>query len=112
MNFFTLVSETLGILQKSNDPSFDFYSRSYLHSAICNLLQKEKELNFERVVEGIPKKIGSRSAILVVLSDGLSKGYFLKVGSEIDKRLRIYKLSDQFNSDLTETFRETIEKVL
>ena len=112
MNQFSQASKVLTNAIKRDDPSFDFYSRSYLHTSICNLLHLKEEINFEKICELTPKKVGSRSAILVVLQEAMDLGYFLKKGSEKDKRLRIYSLSDSFADAIDKTFRESFEKVL
>ena len=77
-----------------------FFQSSILHFAICleigiGTLNKNY-ISYEKLCEKVPKKFGSRSTIQSILNDGVNENYFTKSASEIDKRIKIYILSDEF----------------
>lgn len=54
----------------------------------------------------IPRKIGSRSTILNSLNNAVSKKYFIKESVDYDKRIKIYKLSENFQKVMIEWIKE------
>ena len=74
-----------------------FYYETRLHSVIVlevslASFNKDHPVSFEYLCENIPKKLGKRTTIQSILNEGLRKGYFLKVISEKDKRVKFYTL--------------------
>ena len=57
--------------------------------------------SYEKICEKIPKKFGSRSTIQSILNDAVELGYFIKAVSDLDKRVKIYKLSPKFTEDIS-----------
>ena len=104
MNHVVKISKLQNILLSDKSAESNFFTKSYLHTYIVNLLvlnmDDNVQTNFEMLCEKIPKKIGSRSAILVVLHEGLELGFLLKNKSETDKRLRIYTVAESLTEHL------------
>ena len=77
-----------------------FFQSSILHFAICLEIGigtlNQKFISYEKLCENVPKKFGSRSTIQGILNDGVNENYFLKSISAVDKRIKIYILSDEF----------------
>lgn len=104
MNNVIKISKQQNALLSDKSAESNFFTKSYLHTYIVNLLilnmNDDVQTNFEMLCEQIPKKIGSRSAILVVLHEGLDLGFLLKSKSETDKRLRIYTVAESLTEHL------------
>lgn len=107
MNNVVKISKLQNLLLSDKSAESNFFTKSYLHTYIVNLLilnmDNNVQTNFEMLCEQIPKKIGSRSAILVVLHEGLDLEFLLKSKSETDKRLRIYTVAESLTEHLSNT---------
>lgn len=107
MNKVVKISKLQNILLSDKSAESNFFTKTYLHTYIVNQLvlntNDNVKTNFEMLCEQIPKKIGSRSAILVVLHEGLDLGFLLKSKSETDKRLRIYTVAESLTEHLDKT---------
>ena len=77
-----------------DSPQHRFYTQSMLHNMICNYLFLNKDVNLEKICRHIPKRIGGRTTIYEVLTQGLGSGLLNKQSDDQDKRLRIYTLAD------------------
>ena len=76
-----------------------FYYETRLHSVIVleislATLNKDHPVSFEYLCETIPKKLGKRTTIQTILNEGVRKGYFLKIKSEKDQRVKFYTLKN------------------
>ena len=104
MDNISKVSKIQNELIEFAKPEGIFYTKSYLHTYLVNLLINKQvqgiKTNFEMLCEEIPKRVGSRSAILVALHEGLASGFLEKKRSEKDKRLRIYSVNESFTKHL------------
>jgi|TARA_B000000609_G_C24182204_1_gene359798 hypothetical protein len=87
-------------LADKSDPNHTFYFRTKLHVFLVNYLflnmLDENEINFVKIFDNVPRRIGARSTIFEVLQEGLDCGYFIKKNIEGDKRKRIYSLSPDY----------------
>lgn len=77
-----------------DSPEHRFYTQSMLHNMICNYLFLNKNINLEKICRHIPKRIGGRTTIYEVLTQGIGSEFFNKECDAQDKRLRIYTLGD------------------
>ena len=76
-----------------------FYYETRLHSVIVleislASLNKNHPVSFEYLCETIPKKLGKRTTIQTILNEGVRKGFFLKIKSEKDQRVKFYTLEN------------------
>jgi len=76
-----------------------FYYETRLHSVIVleislASLNKDHPVSFEYLCENIPKKLGKRTTIQTILNEGVRKGYFLKIKSQKDQRVKFYTLEN------------------
>ena len=87
-----------------------FLDSSTLNHALCLEIAegtfKNKEISYEDLCHKIPKKIGSRSTILNSLNNAVAKKYFIKESVDYDKRVKIYKLSKNFQQTIIEWINE------
>ena len=88
-----------------NKSELNFFQSSVLHFAITLEVGISTHSNsyasYEKICEKIPKKFGSRSTIQSILNDAVELGYFIKAVSDLDKRVKIYKLSPKFTEDIS-----------
>ena len=84
-----------------------FYTQSMLHIMICNYLFLNKDINLEKICRHIPKRIGGRTTIYEVLTQGIGSGLFKKQSDDLDKRLRIYTLGDSLVAHIEEVLAKT-----
>ena len=107
MNNVVKISKLQNLFLSDKSAESNFFTKSYLHTYIVNLLvlnmNDNVQTNFEMLCDQIPKKIGSRSAILVVLHEGLELGFLLKSKLKTDKRLRIYTVAESLTEHLSNT---------
>ena len=87
-----------------------FLDSSTLNHALCLEIAEgtfgNKKISYEDLCYKIPKKIGSRSTILNSLNNGVAKKYFIKENVDYDKRMKIYKLSKNFQLTIIEWINE------
>ena len=87
-----------------------FLDSSTLNHALCLEIAEgtfeNKEISYEDLCHKIPKKIGSRSTILNSLNNAVAKKYFIKESVDYDKRVKIYKLSKNFQETIIEWINE------
>jgi len=100
-------------LSKNNENQFIY--NSILHFAISleigiNTYNKNL-ISYEKICNSIPKKLGSRSTIQSILNDAIQLGYFEKIVSIDDKRIKNYKLSNKF-INMFEDWIENQKKIL
>ena len=87
-----------------------FLDSSTLNHALCLEIAEgtfeNKEISYEDLCHNIPRKIGSRSTILNSLNNAVAKKYFIKESVDYDKRVKIYKLSKNFQQTIIEWINE------
>ena len=87
-----------------------FLDSSTLNHALCLEIAEgtfgNKAISYEDLCHKIPRKIGSRSTILNSLNNAVSKKYFIKESVDYDKRIKIYKLSSNFQTVMIEWINE------
>ena len=87
-----------------------FLDSSTLNHALCLEIAEgtfsKKPVSYEDLCHKIPRKIGSRSTILNSLNNAVEKKYFIKEIVEYDKRIKIYKLSSNFQKVMIEWINE------
>ena len=87
-----------------------FLDSSTLNHALCLEIAEgtfhNKPISYEDLCYKIPRKIGSRSTILISLNNAVSKQYFIKETVDYDKRIKIYKLSSNFQSVMIDWINE------
>jgi len=87
-----------------------FLDSSTLNHALCLEIAEStfggKPISYEDLCHKIPRKIGSRSTILNSLNNAVSKKYFIKANVDYDKRIKIYKLSSDFQTVIIEWINE------
>ncbi|MBT3778231.1 MAG: hypothetical protein HOI06_08005 [Pelagibacteraceae bacterium] len=87
-----------------------FLDSSTLNHALCLEIAEgtfhNKPISYEDLCYKIPRKIGSRSTILNSLNNAVSKQYFIKETVDYDKRIKIYKLSSNFQSVMIDWINE------
>ena len=87
-----------------------FLDSSTLNHALCLEIAEgtfgNKKISYEDLCHKIPRKIGSRSTILNSLNNGVAKKYFIKENVDYDKRVKIYKLSKNFQQTIIEWINE------
>ena len=104
----------LGSFVFRNQATFFIMLKIYLRHAKCQIRQAAKEQHlcvpytYENLLAEIPRKIASRSTVLVTLKDGVQAGFLEKTKSPTDKRLRFYEIKQQHLVDI----RDTIERKL
>lgn len=90
-----------------------FWHRSKLHFFLTNYLflnmVNKNEINFVKIFDNIPRRIGARSTIFEVLQEGTECGFFIKEKTIKDKRKRIYSLSSDFFDYIKEGYEELSE---
>lgn len=78
-----------------------FFLSSLLHFTISLEVSvghfKEEYISYEKICENIPKRFGSRSTIQTILNESVHNKFFIKEISKNDKRVKIYKLSNDFS---------------
>jgi len=87
-----------------------FLDSSTLNHALCLEIAGgtfgNKQISYEGLCHKIPRKIGSRSTILNSLNNAVAKKYFIKENVDYDKRVKIYKLSKNFQNTIIEWINE------
>jgi hypothetical protein len=87
-----------------------FLDSSTLNHALCLEIAEgtfgDKPISYEDLCHKIPRKIGSRSTILTSLNNAVAKKYFIKENVDYDKRVKIYKLSKNFQQIIIEWIKE------
>ena len=83
----------------SEDYSAKFFYKSILHQVVCMEIYENNSsdgISFETICYNVPKLIGSRSSIQIILNEALEKGIFVKQQSIKDKRIKKYFLTSSF----------------
>jgi len=87
-----------------------FLDSSTLNHALCLEIAEgtfgDKPISYEDLCHKIPRKIGSRSTILNSLNNAVAKEYFIKENVDYDKRVKIYKLSKNFQLTIIDWINE------
>ena len=87
-----------------------FLDSSTLNHALCLEIAEgtfgNKNISYEDLCHRIPRKIGSRSTILSSLNNAIAKKYFIKENVDYDKRVKIYKLSKNFQLTIIKWINE------
>jgi len=95
-------------IDKNNE--LQFLDSSTLNHALCLEIADGTFGNFpisyEDLCHKIPRKIGSRSTILNSLNNAVAKKYFIKKNVDYDKRIKIYKLSENFQQTIIDWINE------
>ena len=96
-----------------NQATFFIMLKIYLRHAKCEIRHKARRekcvpYTYENLLAEIPRKIASRSTVLVTLKDGVLSGFLEKTKSKTDKRLRFYEIKQQHLVGI----RDTIERKL
>lgn len=104
-------------LYDNNHKSKSFFQTSILHLAISLEIAistyNKNDVSYEKLCESIPKKFGSRSTIQSILNDAVELKYFYKETSSNDKRVKNYRLTDEYSEMLrgwTEYFENALKK--
>jgi len=63
-------------------------------------------ISYEDLCHQIPRKLASRSSILNSLNIAVEKGYFIKESVDFDKRIKNYKLSNNFQKVIIDWIEE------
>tara|TARA_B110000438_G_C15231073_1_gene401446 strand:+ start:13 stop:372 length:360 start_codon:yes stop_codon:yes gene_type:complete len=106
-NFINLIKKDL-YTDKNENSYYNFLYSSMLNYAISleiassnNLYQP---LTFEKICKIIPKKFGCRSSIKNALDYGVYEGFYIKETSYKDKRVKSYRLSEEYSLMITEWY--------
>ena len=87
-----------------------FLDSSTLNHALCLEIAQgtfgDIPISYEDLCHKIPRKIGSRSTILNSLNNAVAKKYFIKENVDYDKRVKIYKLSKNFQQTIIDWINE------
>ena len=103
----------LGSFVFRNQATFFIMLKIYLRHAKCQIRHTARHekcvpYTYENLLSEIPRKIASRSTVLVTLKDGVLSGFLEKTKSNTDKRLRFYEIKELHLVDI----RDTIERKL
>ena len=97
----------------NKNDELQFLDSSTLNHAVCLEIAEgtfgNKPISYEDLCHKIPRKIGSRSTILNSLNNAVGKKYFIKENVDYDKRVKIYKLSENFQQTIIEWINELKE---
>lgn len=103
-------------INDATHPLEKFYSKTSLHTVICNYLASKtitgKKASFEEIVNYVNKRLGSRSTILNCLKEGCECEVFVKSGCDSDRRLRNYEIQEKSLDYLVKNRNELYEKLL
>ena len=87
-----------------------FLDSSTLNHALCLEIAESTFANtpisYEDLCHKIPRKLASRSSILNSLNLAVEKGYFIKESVDFDKRIKNYKLSNNFQKVIIDWIEE------
>ena len=103
-----LNKEALYSTLASKDIFGKFFNKSILHyAAVMEVfyLNKFGGISYEKLCQGIPKSLGSRSSIQNLLNEGLDQKLLFKVENMQDKRIKNYFLSDEFYNTVLDWIR-------
>ena len=93
---------------KKDNICYNFFYSSMLSYAIsleiASSININQLLTFEKICKIIPKKFGCRSSIKSLLDYGVHEGFFIKEISEEDRRVKSYKLSEEYSLMITEWY--------
>ena len=104
VNVINLIKEDL-YRDKNESVCYNFFYSSMLNYAISLEIASSTNLNqpltFEKICRIIPKKFGCRSSVKSALDNGVYSGFFIKEVHNKDKRVKCYKLSEEFSLMIT-----------
>ena len=99
---------------KKENSYYNFFYSSMLNYAIAleiaSTINLSNLLTFEKICKKIPKKFGCRSSIKNILDQGVCEGYFIKAVNTQDKRIKFYKLSEEYSLMITEWYLSQKER--
>ena len=100
--------------EKSEDSCYNFFYFSMLNYAISLEIASssnfKQPLTFEKICKIIPKKFGCRSSIKSALDNGVYEGFFIKKISSNDKRVKSYRLSEEYSLMITNWYLNRKER--
>lgn len=96
-----------------NQATYFIMLKIYIRHVKCQIRLASKHENcvpytYENLLAEIPRKIASRSTVLVTLKDGVLAGFLEKTKSPTDKRLRFYEIKEKHLVDIRETIEHTL----
>ena len=95
---------------KKTNANRNFFYSSMLHYAISLEIAlnsyNNKFISFEKLCLIIPKPLGSRSSIKSILDHGVENNFFIKEIEVTDKRIKKYRLSEEFSLMITNWYLE------
>ena len=107
VNIINLIKKDL-YKDKNENVCYNFFYSSMLNYAISLEIASSVNLNqpltFERICTIIPKKFGCRSSIKSALDNGVYLGFFIKEIDPKDRRIKCYKLSEEFSLMITDWY--------
>ena len=77
---------------------------------VASLINLSESMTFERLCKIIPKKFGCRSSIKTALDNAVYEGFFIKEIKNNDKRVRSYRLSEEYSLMITEWYLNRKER--
>ena len=99
---------------KKENSCYNFFYSSMLNYAIsleiASSINLKDPLTFENMCRIIPKKFGCRSSIKSVLDCGVSDGYFIKEINTLDRRVKSYRLSEEYSLMITNWYLNRKER--
>ena len=99
---------------KNENSCYNFFYSSMLNYAIslevASSINLSESMTFERLCKIIPKKFGCRSSIKTVLDNAVYEGFFIKEIKNNDKRVRSYRLSEEYSLMITEWYLSRKER--
>ena len=87
-------------LSKNKLIKFFFNSRLHLILILEILNSNENEKSFEYLCEKIDKRLGKRTTIQKILNDAIKIGVIAKAPSQRDKRIKYFKVTNEFTNAL------------
>lgn len=99
---------------KNENSCYNFFYSSMLNYAIsleiASSVNLEDPLTFEKMCKLIPKKFGCRSSVKSALDHGAYEGYFIKEITTNNKRVKSYKLSEEYSLMITKWYLNSKER--
>lgn len=113
LNILSSISKDIYTEKKTNVCKYFFYS-SMLHYAIsieiASSSYSSEYVSFERLCDTIPRKLGCRSSIKSILDQGIRNNFFIKETVKDDRRIKFYKLSEEYSLMITDWYLSRKER--